>query len=177
MRRATLLLALVLLTAPALGGCISNPMGDDGDTASREEPNNKTENETVEEDQPDARWEYENRTGTVEGTNAVVASEGNETEEVEVENGTRALSLNLSADGGELDVCIRAPSGDGSGNGSYGGQDGCDEETTTENGEANFSTQEPAAGTWKVEMSPAESGAHSIDYELVIGRLVPVADR
>lgn len=183
MRRLTLLMALVLVTAPAVGGCLSNPLdGDGGETTSEDPPSNqnRTENETETED-PGARWEYEDRSGTVEGTNAVVASEGNETEEVEVEEGTRALSLNLSADGGELDVCIRSPSGNGSGNGTYGqadqgAQEGCDEQMTTEDGNASFVTDEPAAGTWKVEMSPAESGAHSIDYELLIGRLVPAEE-
>lgn len=191
MRWTVIAIAATLLAAPALSGCIGGSGGDEdldetssgNDPASNEsnssEGNNTSgdappggnetgsENETEE---PGTTWTYDNRTGSVSGTNAIVHSEGSEQEEFTVEPNALKLGLNLSAEGGELEMCVSGPSGNESDNGS--GEQSCDETVTTEDGNATFAAEAPEEGDWTVTLRPAETGRHSIDYELVIAQLV-----
>lgn len=184
MQRMTLLIALLLLAMPALSGCIG-PFAQEGDedlapdeeedapddeqedderNETREDETRGNETREADDDDDEPKWQHENRTGTVSGTNALVTSSGLETETFTVEEDTLELKLNLTADGGELAVCIREPDTE---------EGECTEETTTENGGMEYSTQQPTPGEWGIEMEPADPGSHSIDYELGIGTLVP----
>lgn len=199
MRPATWLLTLTLLAAPVLSGCIgggdtqeldpANTSSDDGDqndtsddrsdgsNASDQTGGNGTNESNASgngsasgdqpegnatEDEPSALWTYDNRTGTVSSTDPFLFP-GEAEETFEVENGTLELALNLTADGGELDVCIKQP-----------GADACTEEASTEDGNLSWETDDPAGGSWTVELT--HTGLlSSVDYELVIAQLVPAA--
>lgn len=184
-------LAATLLAAPAMSGCIG--LGDGGDEdigetsdgndtfsddSNSSEGNNTSDgppgdsNETGSENETEdgeATWNYDNRTGSVSGTNAIVASDGSAEEQFTVDSDTIQLALNLSAEGGELEMCLTKSSGNESGNGS--GEE-CDETVTTEDGNATFTADAPEEGDWTATLRPAETGHHSIDYELVIAQLI-----
>lgn len=135
-------------------------------TAGNETQDNQTDdgNQTGNE----TRWSYDNRTGTVSGTNAV-ATEASSSESFNVSEDARELQLDLSAEGGELDVCIQAPDG---GNESEEESE-CAAEESTQDGNLTWSTSSPAHGGWTIEMTAQGVGPQSVDYELVIGQLVP----
>lgn len=135
---------------------------DDGDNDTASEAVTVTANASGSED-GDAEWQHDNRTGTVSGTNAIVAS-ASETEEFDVVNGTEALRLNLTTDGDDLDVCIRDPTAEG-------GE--CTAEEETEDGQLNWTAEAPPGGGWTVELTAQGIGPQSVDYELVVSQLVP----
>lgn len=134
-------------------------------TANETEGNESEENET--------EWRYDNRSGTVEGNPPL--TEASATEDFTVAEGAEELALNLSADGGELDVCIKAPSGNGSGNESGDNESSCTAEESTEDGNLTWSEEAPTPGEWSVEMTAQGIGPQSVEYELVIGQLVPAS--
>lgn len=199
MRWTPFALAVLLVAAPAMSGCIG--FGGDGDgedlnetSAENDTPSGEndsaegnesgegppgdanetgSENET-QEDGGDATWTYDNRTGTVSGTNAIVTSSGSAEETFNVDPNTLKLALNLSAEGGELEMCLTQPGGNESGGNESGNtsQESCDETVTTEDGNASFTAESPTEGEWKATLRPAEPGHHSIDYELAIAQLV-----
>lgn len=191
MRWATLVLATALLAALALSGCIGfggedddaspdgadDPYGnetDDGNETGEENESrdNATRDGNETSDEQEASWTYDNRTGSVQGANAIVGTSDSAEETFDVGPDTLELGLGLGAEGGELEMCIQKPSEDENGTG-----DDCDETVTTEDGNASFSAGEPAEGEWTVSLSPAEPGYHSIDYELAIAQLVPTGRR
>lgn len=193
MRPLISVLALTLLTAPVLSGCIggdpgqdAGPTNDPGDASGNgsgndsgnesgnesgfggNESGNQTGNESgfgsdddgdASEENGSAEWTYDNRTGTVSSTAPVVLS-GSETEALDVENGTLELALNLTADG-ELDVCIKEP-----------GAEACTEEASTSDGNFMWNQTDPTGGEWTVEFSQSDV-ASDVDYEIVIGQLIP----
>lgn len=189
MRPVIAVLALTLLTAPGLAGCIGGEQGAEAGPTSTSEKND-TGNDTEDDEtsgngssnepgnvsgnasgngsgvgdgnasaEASASWSYDNRSGSVSSMDPVLLT-GSEEEAFEVENGTLELALDLSADG-DLDVCIMAP-----------GAEACTEEASTEEGNLTWTTTQPAGGEWTVELR--HSGVlSSVDYELVIGQLVP----
>lgn len=162
MRWTVLLLAALVSTA----GCIG--FSDDGEGA---DGNNTTDddfdlNETESTNQTSSDgWQSENRSGTVEGAALPVGPTGTE-ETFTLENGTVALALNLTADGGELELSISPPDCEDA---------SCEESVTTQDGNASYSTTDPTAGEWTVTLSPATPGVSSIEYELVIAWQGPEA--
>lgn len=189
MRPLIAVLALTLLAAPVLSGCVGgqegeeagptntsedndtgNDTGDDGTSGneSGNESGNFSGNESGNESgfgddnetgNESASWTYDNRSGSVSSTDPILLT-GSEEEAFEVENGTLELALNLSAED-DLDVCIKEP-----------GAEECTEEASTEDGNLSWNTTQPAGGEWTVELS--HSGVlSSVDYELVIGQLIP----
>lgn len=136
-----------------------------GNESNQTAGNETMRNDTEEDD--DTQWTYDNRTGTVEGTNAIV-TQASETEDWDVANGTHDLVLNVSAEGGELDLCIRSPDANES--------DECTDEVSTEDGNATWAASSPPGGQWSVEMTASGLGQQSVDYELVIAQRVPAND-
>lgn len=130
-------------------------------TVTNAEGQTDTTSQEVEVEGPE--WTYENRSGTVSGENTPLTT-ANATEEINVTEGTKELTLNLSAEGGELDVCIRSPDES---------QDSCTAEEQTQEGNASWSTESPAGGEWTVELTAQGTGPQEVDYEMVIGKLVP----
>lgn len=151
--------AALLLTA----GCIGFG-GDDGET--NETTNETNNNSTIEGKEDQEEWSSENRSGSVPATSALVGEEAAE-ESFEVDGS--ALVLNLSAEGGELDMCIQKPAGNESSNDS---QEDCDETVTTQDGNATFEADEPEAGNWTVRLSAADASSSEIEYELEIAQKV-----
>lgn len=158
-RRAFLALGLAALLLTA--GCFGLG-GDEAEGNDTPERNNTTP--TAEDEEEREQWTRENRSGSVPATSTLVGEEAAE-ESFEV-NGS-ALVLNLSAEGGELEMCIQKPSGNESGNAS---QDSCDETQTTEDGNATYETTEPEAGNWTVRLSASEASSSEVEYELVIAQ-------
>lgn len=144
------------------------------ETRTNESENETTANETGENETSEGNettWTSENRTGTVEGNNLLI-THASETESFDVGAGAEELRLNLTAEGGELDVCIKAPSGNESGNESSEESE-CTAEGATEEGNFTFSETAPTEGEWSVEMTAQGIGPQSVDYELVIAQKVP----
>lgn len=173
-RWAPWLLAVALLAAPLLTGCIGfGGEGDDGEADGNETGGD--ENATA-EDSPE--WKSENRTGSVSPTSQL---SGGQTETFDVEDGAEELLLNLSADGGELEMCIKKPSSNDSGNASDASaasqQDECDETKTTQDGNASFQASGPEPGEWTVELTAAGPATGDIEYTLTIAQKVPLEEQ
>ncbi len=191
MRTLPWLLAAMLIAAPALTGCIGG--GDDGGAA--DEPGNDT-NRTDDgddgsgnasddgntsdddgfgegDDEDEASWQSENRTGTVSPTSQVTGEGQTETFTVD---GAESLMLNLSADGGELNMCIMKPSEGSSGNSSGSAvgaqQEECSETATTQDGNASYQASSPADGEWTVKLTAAQGTTGEVEYTLTIAQLV-----
>lgn len=188
MDRALVLFAAVTLLAIPVTGCIAgddagptdtNQTPDDGASGNTSEEGNESgnetseepgtsetgENETAEDDQP--RWERDNRTGEVSGLDAGVTGP-NASESVEVSEDTETMFLNLTTDGGELEMRARPP----------GCEDaGCEETATTQDGNASLEIAAPEPGSYNVTLETTGPGAHDISYELAIAsKIVPADD-
>lgn len=159
MRLPVLLTGVLLLTA----GCIG--FGDDnGDNETDGNDTNFDGNDTDFGDSGDtgdagdeAGESRETRNGTVEAS-AIVPG-GGAAETFRVENGTETLTLELSADGGELEMTVSPADCD---------DPSCQETATTSGGSASYSASAPAEGEWTVTLSPASPGLEPIDYQLTI---------
>lgn len=172
MRR--LALVLVLAAALALAGCLGGG-GDAADTSSTDEQldegmdpqRNATDNET--DPGPDLEWNETIREGSFTGGNAgglAVTFEG-ANENWTVRQGTRNLTLNLSTGSDEATMRI-APPGCENEAGSE-----CTTSVSTEDGEAQWSTEDPDPGQWSVTFFRGENGYGEVEYELTIAKLVP----
>lgn len=110
-------------------------------------------------------WEYDNRTGTVAGTGIPVFSASfEETETVQVANGTLNLTLNLTSTGDDVTVTVQPPGCE---------EDDCTVEVEAEGGRADFAYGDPAEGEWSVTMSVSGTGPVEAEYELTVAQLVP----
>lgn len=154
-----LAMAVLLLSA----GCVG--FGGDGDDANdTENDTNATPNATEQGDEPG--WTSENRSGSVPATSAVVSEQAAE-ETFEV-NGSELL-LNLSAEGGELEMCLMKGGGNDSENDSQ--QEECDETVTTQDGNASFQATNPEQGEWTARLTASgQSESSEVQYELVIAQ-------
>lgn len=194
MRTLPWILAVMLIAAPALTGCIGvGGEGGDSDEAGNQTNETNETNETndsntsgngSEDDSSDgfigdeeadgSSWRSENRTGTVSGTSQLT---GGTTETFTVEDGAEQLMLNLTADGGELEMCIREPgdnsSGHASGTDGFAQQEACSETETTQDGNASFQASAPDSGEWSVELTAAQPTTGEIEYTLTIAQKVP----
>lgn len=194
MRTLPWLLAVMLIAAPALTGCIG------GDGGGDDEPGNETDdtgdagdgsgngseaNESEDDgfggdDEEDPSWQSENRTGTVSPTSQVTGDGASET--FTVSDGAEELVLNLTASGGELDMCIMKPGGDGSGNSTAASsgaqqQEACSETKTTQDGNASFQASSPESGDWTVKLTAAQGTTSEVEYTLTIAQKVPLDEQ
>ncbi len=170
------LLAVALLAAPLLTGCIGFGGEDAGGNETGENQTQDDENATAEDD---PAWSSENRTGTVSPTSQFTM-EG-QTESITVEDGASQLLLNLSADGGELTMCIMKPGGNGSGNSTASTADQqqgeCDETKTTQDGNASYQASSPESGDWTVRLTAAQGTTGEVEYTLTIAQKVPLEEQ
>lgn len=173
MRRTALV--LVLAATLALAGCLG---GDDGGDAASADPGSTDrqdpagENETAAngtEDVPDFVWNRTTREGTVSGGNAggLAFTTDSSGENWTVVQGTRNLTLNLSSGDTEVTMRIAPPGCENTADSS------CTTSVTTEDGEAQWATDDPKAGTWDVVFFRGETGYGEAQYELGIDRLEP----
>jgi hypothetical protein len=182
-KAATFLVALVALTG-LLAGCTGPaPTDDDADDGTNETgdgtQDNGTDNETDDDSNASddnetgggSQWTFEERNGTAVGANVTVGNATLAREPLDVENGTLELRLQVEASGGELDVCVTAPS---ESNATNTTEPACSDEFQTLNGTAEWSVRDPAAGNWTVTLTPTSGSPPAVEYELLIGRRVPV---
>lgn len=187
MERTTVLLSALLLLAVPLSGCIAGgddtgpespndtPNGSDGNQT--EDPNesegNETGNETgnASENETDeggdgAEWQRENRTGQVSGVD-LGATGPNASESVNVTEDTQQMYLNVTTEGGELEVRVQPPGCQ---------ESSCEETTTTEEGNASLHFPETTAGTYNVTLEPTGPGPHDVKYTLSIAQQIDTGE-
>jgi hypothetical protein len=112
-----------------------------------------------------AQWQSENRTGTIEGNFLVVQGPEPVEESVDVANGTVAMFLNVSVEGGEVEFRVAAPDC---------ADETCEEVVPMEGGSGSFSADTPMDGTWRVILTPQGSaGPYSAEYALEIATASP----
>lgn len=167
------MLLSILVVSGALVGCIggedappeANTSDEDVEPASADETTNETTNDTT-----PSIVRSQTEEGTVTGVfvpvtgsavNVPPASE-NTYVEFTTEDATEELRLNLTSEGGEISVGIDGPDCDAGPETA-----GC-EFMTTSNGEASYSEQDPASGTWGLTFFAAEPVVVGADYELEI---------
>jgi hypothetical protein len=177
MRRIALV--IVLAAVLALAGCLGGGDGSDSaGTASSDSPgsssspqasadNGTADNET--DDGPDFVWNTTTRQGSVTGLNVAglaLTTEGSD-QNWTVRQGTRNLTLNLSAQSEEVTMRIAPPGCENTADSS------CTTTVTTEDGEATWSTENPDTGQWDAVFFRGNTGYGEVQYELTIDKLVP----
>lgn len=183
MANPIILVASLLLLAAALAGCA----GGEGEDAEEQSLSTQTNagNTTVSASVsagPDGAagagsvngtgnasaatsWSYDNRTGTLSGNGIPIAGRPIEKEEsFTVPGNTSTLFLNLSADGEELTLLVRAPGCD---------DNDCAEETTTQAGKASVRLSDPAGGPYVAVLQLEGTGPVESDYVLEIATQGP----
>lgn len=177
MRR--ILLVLVLASALAVAGCLSDD-GDGAGTASDEATPTQDEgsadavdgNETDDAD-PEPEWNRTTFSGEAPGPNLVFLFTPGPTHNVTVVDGTRNLTINASSSDGELLVDIYPP---GCKEQDNVRGEGCSHTADTEDGEGgHWATDDPEPGTWTVRVSKGDYGYGSTSYEVTADRLEPAA--
>lgn len=189
MRAAALLMAVLVLTTGCLGfgGDDGSDDTDDTESADSQDPgqdqNSSTDGSQAGDDgtsdhehEPEPERHWDNKTGEVQGTNLVVESQGEPAEETtEVPEAALELSVTLQAEDGEIDAEIYPPGCEEQD--EEPGEDcshslstqGSDAETTQpDGGNATWSTDEPAAGTWTMRLWKADAGDNAVPYTLEI---------
>lgn len=175
MNARALLLAVVLLSA-GLAGCVGDDGSeDDGEFASTNEtqPANETDDRPAE---PRRTWTNETLEGEISGFNAVAVSGtmGDNLQTFSAESGIAVLYLNLTAEGGAVDMWIGGPDCDVSGNQIPG----CADEASTSSGEASYVNETPAAGEWQVRLAVGDPVGAQVSYTLdVVQGLNATAER
>ena len=116
-------------------------------------------------DNASVAWSYDNRTGTVQGTGVPMASDSFETDEsINVANGTRKLLVNLTVEGNDVTLSLRAPDCDAA---------DCAEEVQTQGGQAALAIDTPLEGVWTAVITVEGNGPLRADYTMEIAQLVP----
>lgn len=163
MRRPVL---AILLTLTLLGaGCLGAQEGDVDAQSADDAPVDAG---------PAFDWTHEERDGTASGANLVVVAvtQGTQTESFRVPEGTNVTHVNVTTDGGELQLELYPPGCDR----SQGGGDECADEVTTQDGEAHWMKEAPTAGSWTVYLFKGDPGAADVPYTMVVDQLVPQED-
>lgn len=109
-------------------------------------------------------WSSENRTGSIDGTGAFVNTPFEAEETFAVQNGTVQLVLNLTVEGDDVTLSLRAPDCD---------ESECAEEVTTNAGKASLDVQMPDEGTWTAVLQLDGTGPVEAEYTLEIAQQVP----
>lgn len=175
MNARALLLAAVLVTA-GFAGCIGgdDASDDEGEFASTNETD--PANETDEQPAPQRTWTNETFEGEITGFNAVAvsATNGDNMQTFAAETGIDVLYLNLTAEGGALNMWIGGPDCDVSGNQIPG----CADEASTSSGEASYVNETPDAGEWQVRLAVGDPVGVQVSYTLdVVQGLNATAER
>ncbi len=161
-------LALILASVLLLAGCL----GGGGDTSLDEQSaagNTTTEAPVNESSTPEFTWTHEEKTGTVEGTNAAAVTVGAEQESVRIVEGATNLILNFTAEDGELWVDIVPPGCSG------GASSDCSHRADTTDGTSTWSTTNPESGAWTVYLYKGDPGVSPVDYVVSIDQLAPTS--
>ena len=108
-------------------------------------------------------WSYDNRSGTISGNGAFVNVPFTEEEKFTLQNGTVSLYLNLTAEGHELRVSVRAPGC---------ADEACATEAETQSGSASLSFPNPVEGDYVAVLQLDGVGPVSADYTLEIATQV-----
>lgn len=109
-------------------------------------------------------WSYDNRTGTISGNGAFVNVPFTKEEKFTLSNGTVSLYLNLTAEGHELKIAVRAPGC---------ASDDCATTASTSNGKASVNLPDPEQGDYVAVIELDGVGPVSADYTLEIAKLAP----
>jgi hypothetical protein len=106
-------------------------------------------------------WSYDNRTGTMSGNGAFVNVPITKEEDFSVQDGTVSMYVNVTAEGHELHIAVRAP----------GCEDNdCATEADTQSGKATMSIPNPTEGDWVVVLELDGVGPMEADYTLEIAK-------
>lgn len=109
-------------------------------------------------------WSYDNRSGTISGNGAVVNVPFTKEESFTVENGTAKLVLNLTVEGHDLTLSLRAPDC---------GAAECAEEVKSQSGTASIAMNDPMEGDWVAVLELEGTGPVQAEYTLEIAKLAP----
>lgn len=194
MRRLVAILALTLLTAPALSGCIGGQDGEQAGPTGTSDPNDTGNDSRANESGGNASG---NGSGNASGNGSGFGdgnesgfgdgngSDGDTSASWTYDNRSGTVSSQapvvltgseeeaLDVENGTLELALNL---------SADGEldvcimepeaEGCTEEASTEDGNLSWNATDPASGEWTVELS--HSGTLSdVDYELTIGQLIP----
>lgn len=172
MRRIAWLLIALALTAGCLGMGEEEPT--DAETNAQDPPEPQDEPETNETGNATLQrtWTRDTYEGSVTGTGVpfgltVVPLSENNNVNFQAEEGIQVLYLNLTTEGGELQMAVGGPGCEANA--------GCEESVTTSDGEAQYANETPAPGEWSVRMFPADPVAHSVSYTLEVTQGVEAA--
>jgi hypothetical protein len=113
-----------------------------------------------------ATWTTETRHGNVSGL-ALIGSGPSQTESFTVANGTLRMVLNLTVQGDDLTLSLRAPGCTSA---------ACAKEVTTSGGSASMAVDNPPQGGWEAHLQPTASkvGPVQSSYTLTIAKQVKV---
>lgn len=165
--RRSILVGLLLLTA-GLAGCIGSDEPADAtetpsDQASEDDP--ASSNGTT--DGPVQRtWTNETFEGQISGISAggMSATQGDGMQTFTAEQGIEVLFLNLTAEGGAVEMTVGGPDCDVSGNAIPS----CAETTSTSSGEASYTNETPVEGEWQVRLSVGDPAGAQVSYTLEV---------
>lgn len=191
MRQVALLVGALLITAGCLGfggsDADPDPQADAGvSSPSTDRPASNasgTANGSAVEDhdhEPEPEKHWLNLTGEVGGVRVVVATgETVANETIELPEDPTSLALTVTAEGGELDVDVLPPGctdepdllgvvNTQSPSCATSGSTANDttEELAPDGGTFSFSTENPEAGNWTVQVTKADQGANAVSYAI-----------
>lgn len=158
--RSTILAALLL--AGGFAGCIgddgsSDQAGNDPASVDETDPENDTEEAELER-----TWTNETFEGQITGVNAMAASttNGDTMQTFTAATGIDVVYLNLTAEGGAVEMTIGGPGCDVSGNQIPA----CAETVSTSGGEASYVNETPAEGEWQLRFSVGDPAGAEVSY-------------
>lgn len=160
------LLGLLVLSA-GLAGCIGDGEGEETETSASDDPIDADANETdggADEADASRTWTNETFEGQISGFNILVLSgtNGDAMQTFTAETGIDVLFLNLTAEGGAVDMTIGDPDCDVSGNQIPP----CAETTSTSGGEASYVNETPTSGEWQVRLAVGDPVGAQVSYTL-----------
>lgn len=180
MRPWIVLMGLLLVTAGCIGG------GDEADDATTpsDAPNAQDpttdagSNATADGDHeheaaPEPHWD--NRTGEVQGTNAVFVTAGVSNETIEIPDTATDMRVRLQAESGELNARLYPPGCESSGDPTapppecshdMSTYNSTEETFTPDGGVATWSGDAPDGGNWTLAMNKADPGQSPVPYTI-----------
>lgn len=183
MRALTLIAAALLLTAGCIGGSGGEETDDgsdaptdgaeDGPTSTGSD--NGTEGTHAHEAAPERHWD--NRSGEVEGTNAVIVTQGITNETIPIPETVEQMRVRLAADSGEIDGNLYPPGCEPPADPtaappecshSLDTYNSTEETLMPDGGVATWETEQGTGGNWTLEMTKADPGPSAVPYELTV---------
>lgn len=184
MRAWIVLMGLLLVTAGCIGtngddapeastNASEDPAGDGPTSGSGTDGTDASGGTHTHEAQPEPHWD--NRTGEVDGTNAVVVAAGVTNETIEIPENTTEMRVRLQAESGELDGRLYPPGCEASSDPTAPPSD-CSHDMRTYNsteetlmpdgGVATWAGDDAERGNWTLAMHKADPGQTPVPYEL-----------